>query len=222
MDGNGRWAKQRSLPRTAGHKVGAKILKPLLEFAFEYGIKYVTLYAFSSENWNRPQEEIDVLISLFRNYLKTDIHTISKQDIRVLFIGQKEKFPLDIQEKMIELEKETALNKKGTIILALSYGARDDITEAIKNISSDILDKKISPEEITPSLIKSYLSTHDIPDPDLIIRTSGEQRLSNFLLWESAYSEFYFTDVLWPDFSPEELKKALTSYEQRTRRFGKI
>ena len=219
MDGNGRWAKARGLPRTAGHKVGAKVLESLLEHAFKRGVKFVTLYAFSSENWGRPQEEVDTLMNLFREYLSGDIKTLKNKGIQIRFIGDKTRFPNDIQKSMVALENPLSTSPvKGTVILALSYGARADILNAIQKLvkaGEDI-------NTLTEDTFKKYLSTHDIPDPDFIIRTSGEQRLSNFLLWENAYAELYFPDTLWPDFTPAELDKALEVYESRTRRFGKL
>jgi len=218
MDGNGRWAKARGLPRTAGHKVGAKVLEPLLEHAFKRGVKFVTLYAFSSENWGRPKDEVDTLINLFREYLSGDIKALKDKGIQIRFIGDKHRFPEDVQEKMTLLEAPLHSPVKGTVILALSYGARADIIHAIQALIK--AGKNV--EELSEDTFKKYLSTHDIPDPDFIIRTSGEQRLSNFLLWENAYAELYFPTVLWPDFTPAELDKALEVYESRTRRFGKV
>ena len=218
MDGNGRWAKARGLPRTAGHKVGAKVLEPLLEHAFKRGIKFVSLYAFSSENWARPKEEVDTLMNLFRQYLSGDINALKEKGIALRFIGDRTRFPKDIQNQMNVLENTPPTDIKGTVVLALSYGARADILRAIQALVKAGEDVNT----LTESTFKKYLSTHDIPDPDFIIRTSGEQRLSNFLLWENAYAEFYFPETLWPDFTPAELDKALEVYESRTRRFGKV
>lgn len=222
MDGNGRWAQKRGLPRTAGHKAGGETLKKVLPYLKKRGVKVVTLYAFSSENWGRPQDEVDTLIKLFRNYLNNDVTELKKQNTRISFIGNRHKFPDDIVQKMNELELDTENNKDFHVVLALSYGARDDITEAIKQIVGQAVIGMIKGEDITPQLISETLSTHHIPNPDLIIRTSGEQRLSNFLLWEAAYSEFYFPKVHWPDFNETEVDKALEVYTYRNRRFGKV
>ena len=222
MDGNGRWAQKRGLPRTAGHKAGGETLKKVLPYLKKHGVKVVTLYAFSSENWARPKEEVDTLIKLFRNYLNGDVAELKKQQTRISFIGNRHKFPDDIIQKMNELELDTENNKDFHVVLALSYGARDDITEAVKQIVGQAVIGMIKGEDITPQLISDTLSTHHIPNPDLIIRTSGEQRLSNFLLWEAAYSEFYFPKVHWPDFNETEVDKALEVYAYRNRRFGKV
>ena len=222
MDGNGRWAQKRGLPRTAGHKAGGETLKKVLPYLKKRGVKVVTLYAFSSENWERPKDEVDTLIKLFRDYLNNDVNELKKQKTRVSFIGDRHKFPNDIVQKMNELELDTENYKEFHVVLALSYGARDDITEAIKQIVGQAVIGMIKGEDITPQLISETLSTHHIPNPDLIIRTSGEQRLSNFLLWEAAYSEFYFPKVYWPDFNETEIDKAFEVYTYRNRRFGKI
>lgn len=222
MDGNGRWAQKRGLPRTAGHKAGGETLKKILPYLKKRGVKVVTLYAFSSENWARPKEEVDTLIKLFRDYLNGDISELKKQKTRISFIGNRHKFPADIVQKMNELELDTENNNEFHVVLALSYGARDDITEAVKQIVGQAVIGMIKGDEITQNLISETLSTHHIPNPDLIIRTSGEQRLSNFLLWEAAYSEFYFPKVHWPDFNKTEVDKALEVYTYRNRRFGKI
>lgn len=222
MDGNGRWAQKRGLPRTAGHKAGGETLKKVLPYLKKRGIKVVTLYAFSSENWARPKEEVDTLIKLFRNYLNGDVSDLKKQKTRISFIGNRHKFPDDIVQKMNELELDTENYKDFHVVLALSYGARDDISAAIKQIVGQAIIGMIKANDITPELISENLSTHHIPNPDLIIRTSGEQRLSNFLLWEAAYSEFYFPKVHWPDFNETEVDKALEVYAYRNRRFGKI
>ena len=222
MDGNGRWAQKRGLPRTAGHKAGGETLKKVLPYQKKRGVKVVTLYAFSSENWARPKEEVDTLIKLFREYLNGDIAELKKHKARVSFIGDRNKFPADIAQKMNALELETETNKDFHVVLALSYGARDDMVQAIKQIVGQAVIGMIKGDEITHELISETLSTHHIPNPDLIIRTSGEQRLSNFLLWEAAYSEFYFPKVHWPDFNETEIDKALEVYAYRNRRFGKV
>ena len=222
MDGNGRWAQKRGLPRTAGHKAGGETLKKVLPYLKKRGVKVVTLYAFSSENWGRPKDEVDTLIKLFRDYLNGDASELKKQKTRISFIGNRHKFPDDIVQKMNELELDTENNTDFHVVLALSYGARDDITEAIKQIVGQAIIGMIKGDDITQELISETLSTHHIPNPDLIIRTSGEQRLSNFLLWEAAYSEFYFPKVHWPDFNETEVDKALEVYAYRNRRFGKV
>lgn len=221
MDGNGRWAKERSLPRTAGHKKGASILQDVLTYARKRGVKIVTLYAFSCENWNRPKEEVDTLMDLFRSYLKNDVNKLIKDNIRVSFIGDKNRFASDIKEQMIQIEEKTKNMNDFRVVLALNYGARDDITRAVQQIAKKAQNQELDPADITPKLIKQHLATADIMDPDLIIRTSNEHRVSNFLLWELAYAEFYFTPVHWPDFNEAELDKALENYALRERRFGK-
>ena len=222
MDGNGRWAQKRGLPRTAGHKTGGETLKKVLPYLKKRGVKVVTLYAFSSENWARPKEEVNTLIELFREYLNGDVAELKKHNARVSFIGDRNKFPSDIVQKMNALELETENNKEFHVVLALSYGARDDMVQAIKQIVGQAVIGMIKAEDITVNLVSESLSTHHIPNPDLIIRTSGEQRLSNFLLWEAAYSEFYFPKVHWPDFNETEVDKALEVYAYRNRRFGKV
>ena len=222
MDGNGRWATEKGLPRTEGHKEGSKTVRVILEHAKERGIKYVTLYAFSSENWKRPKEEVKVLMDLFRKYLKEDVVELQKQKVRVSFIGDRTKFPEDLQERMNEVERETADCKDFHVILALSYGARDDMIAAIKRIAMDVMDRKCMISNINEEVINDALSTRGIPYPDLVIRTSGEQRLSNFLLWESAYAELYFTPIYWPDFNEQDLDIAIEAYGRRNRRFGAI
>ena len=222
MDGNGRWAQKRGLPRTAGHKAGGETLKKVLPYLKKRGVKVVTLYAFSSENWARPKEEVNTLIELFREYLNGDVAELKKHNARVSFIGDRNKFPSDIVQKMNTLELETENNKEFHVVLALSYGARDDMVQAIKQIVGQAVIGMIKAEDITVNLVSESLSTHHIPNPDLIIRTSGEQRLSNFLLWEAAYSEFYFPKVHWPDFNETEVDKALEVYAYRNRRFGKV
>ena len=222
MDGNGRWAKNKGLPRTAGHKKGAENLKRVLEFARKSGVKVVTLYAFSSENWSRPKEEVDTLMNLFREYLKNDIKELVKEGVRVSFIGEREKFDTDLQEQMNLLEVKTKELSDFHVVLALSYGSRGDILNAVRLISQKVKEGMLLPQEIDSSVFSSYLSTAGLPEPDLVIRTSGEQRVSNFLLWELAYAEFYFTPVLWPDFDEKEFEKALIEFKKRQRRFGKV
>ena len=222
MDGNGRWATAKGLPRAAGHRAGSENLKKVLPHLKKRGVQVVTLYAFSSENWNRPKEEVETLIKLFREYLNNDINEFKKQGTRLSFIGNRLRFPADIAEKMTLLENETKNNTDFHIVLALSYGAHDDITEAVRKIAEQVLSGILMPNDIVPNTLTENLSTCLLPAPDLIIRTSGEQRLSNFLLWEAAYSEFYFSDVHWPDFDEKQIDKALDVYAGRHRRYGKI
>lgn len=222
MDGNGRWATEQGLPRSAGHKKGAEVVRTVLEHAKKRGIKVVTLFAFSAENWKRPKSEVDTLIKLFRQYMDEDIRELQKQKVRVTFIGDREKFPADMSARMTEIERETAAYTDFHVVLALSYGARDDLIAAIKKIASDILDRKYLISGIDETKVRDALSTHDLPYPDLIIRTSGEQRISNFLLWEMAYAELYFTPIYWPDFNEHDLDDAIDAYSRRNRRFGKL
>ena len=222
MDGNGRWAAEKGLPRTEGHKQGAETVRLILDHAKERGVKYVTLFAFSSENWKRPKEEVQVLMDLFRKYMKEDVSELQKKKVRVSFIGDRTRFPEDMQERMNEVERETANYDDFHVILALSYGARDDMIAAIKRIAMDVMDRQYMISSINEQVVNDALSTHGIPYPDLVIRTSGEQRLSNFLLWEIAYAELYFTPIYWPDFNEQDLDIAIEAYGRRTRRFGGI
>lgn len=222
LDGNGRWAKKRFLPRNAGHAAGAKTVEKIIEDAHDMGIKYITMYAFSTENWNRPEDEVKALMKLLRNYLSDCIERANKNNMIVRVIGKKEGLDEDIIEKINELEECSKNNTGITFVIALNYGSRDEITRAAKKIAQQVTEGKLKPEDIGEDTINFYLDTAGIPDPDLLIRTSGEIRLSNYLLWQLAYTEFYFTDVLWPDFDKEELKKAIIKYNQRDRRFGGI
>lgn len=222
MDGNGRWAQAKGLPRTEGHRQGAKMVERVLRHAHRRGVEVVTLYAFSSENWNRPKEEVDTLIGLFRNYLNNDVERFKKEGVRISFIGDRYRFPTDIWQKMDALERETAGFDKGRVVLALSYGARDDLTMAMRTIAKRVAAGTLNPDDISADTITASLSTAGIPDPDLVIRTSGEERVSNFLLWELAYAEFYWTSVLWPDFDETELDQAIEAFSHRHRRFGKV
>ena len=222
MDGNGRWATEQGLPRSAGHKKGAETVQLITEHAQKRGIKVITLYAFSSENWKRPKAEVKTLLDLFRKYMNEDITELQKRKIRISFIGDRERFPADIVKRMNEVERETAQYTDFRVILALSYGFRDDMISAVKKIAIDILDRKYLISGIDEAKINDALSTHDTPYPDLIIRTSGEQRLSNFLMWESAYAELYFTPIYWPDFNEHDLDDAIAAYQRRSRRFGAV
>ena len=220
MDGNGRWAKKRFLPRTAGHKAGVETVRTVIRECKRLGIKYVTLYTFSTENWKRPALEVETLMNLLQTYLKNEVDELNRNNVKLTAIGDIEKLPkacLDELKRAMGLTKD---NDGPNLNLALNYGGRYDITAAVKQISKDIESKKLSSEDITEETIKNYLSTKSIPDPDLVIRTSGEQRLSNFLLWELAYAELYFTDVYLPDFDEKELQKAIYTYQNRDRRFG--
>ena len=222
LDGNGRWAKSKGMPRNYGHTVGAKNVENVCKAADQLGIKYVTMYAFSTENWNRPDSEVKALMTLLENYLKTCIKTANKNNMRVRVIGEISRLSEKFQERIKELEKVSAENTGLNLTIAINYGSRDEIIRAVKRISADVKEGKIAESDIDETLVASYLDTRDIPDPDLLIRTSGEQRLSNYLLWQLAYSEFYFTDVPWPDFDKKELEKAIEAYNKRDRRFGAL
>lgn len=222
MDGNGRWATEKGLPRAEGHKAGAENVRVVLEHAKARGIKYVTLYAFSTENWNRSKEEVKILLDLFRKYMKEDVAELQKKKVRISFIGDRTRFPEDMQDRMNEVERETEDFNDFHVILALSYGARDDMISAIKRIALDVMDRKYMISGINEDVVNDALSTRGIPYPDLVIRTSGEQRLSNFLLWEIAYAELYFTPIYWPDFNEQDLDIAIEAYGRRNRRFGSV
>ena len=222
LDGNGRWAKSKGMPRNYGHMQGAKNVEVICEEAYKMGIKYLTVYAFSTENWNRPQDEVDALMKLLRNYMKTCLKTAAKNDMKIRVIGDKTRLDEDIRTRIAELEESTKNNGGLNFQIAINYGSRDEMRRAITALAKDCVEGKVNPDDISESMFDAYLDTHDIPDPDLMIRTSGEQRLSNYLLWQLAYSEFYFTDVPWPDFSKEELEKAVEQYNKRDRRFGGV
>lgn len=221
MDGNGRWAKKRGLPRKFGHREGAKNFRRIARYCKDIGIKNITFYAFSTENWKRPKDEVDAIIELFREYI-VDVRNYIGEEVRVLFLGDKSIFDADLQKKMIDLEEDTKDNHEMTMLLAINYGGRDEVVHVSKILAQKAADGELKPENITEDMFGSYLYTKDVPDVDLMIRPSGELRLSNFLIWQSAYAEFYFTDVLWPDFSPEELEKALVNFAGRSRRFGGV
>ena len=220
LDGNGRWAKSKGMPRNYGHAQGSKNVERICEDA--YRIKYLTVYAFSTENWSRPKDEVDALMKLLRNYMKTCLKTAAKNDMKIRVLGDTTRLDEDIRCRIRELEEATKENGGLNFQIAINYGSRDEIVRAVKSLSEDIKRGVIMPEEIDEACIEKYLDTHDIPDPDLLIRTSGEQRISNYLLWQLAYTEFYFTDVLWPDFTKEELLKAIERYNERERRFGGV
>ena len=222
LDGNGRWAKAKGMPRNYGHAQGSKNVEKICEEAWRMGIKYLTVYAFSTENWNRPKEEVNALMKLLRNYMKTCLKTAAKKDMKVRVIGDITKLDEDIQKRILELEEATKNNGGLNFQIAINYGSRDEITRAVRALAEDVKKGKLMPEEVDETCIEKYLDTHDIPDPDLLIRTSGEQRLSNYLLWQLAYTEFYFTDVPWPDFTKQELEKAIEQYNSRDRRYGGV
>lgn len=222
LDGNGRWAKKKGMPRNYGHAQGSKNVERICEDAYRLGVKYLTVYAFSTENWKRPQDEVDALMNLLRNYMKTCLKTAEKNRMKVRVLGDKTALDEDIKSRIEELEEATKDNDGLNFQIALNYGSRDEMVRAMKRMCMDCKMGTVEPEQISEALFESYLDTHDIPDPDLMIRTSGEQRLSNYLLWQLAYSEFYFTDVLWPDFTKEELIKAIEYYNGRDRRFGGV
>lgn len=220
MDGNGRWAQKNHLGRIAGHREGAKSVRVVVEACREIGIQYLTLYAFSVENWMRPSREVKALMNLLVQYLEDEAETMIRNDIRLNTIGQIENLPAKVNA-FLKKTREATRDCRGMVLsLALSYGSRDEIVRALKNILQNALHGKLKPEDITRDLVSHYLDTAGMPDPDLLIRTSGEYRLSNFLLWQSAYSELYFTDVLWPDFRKENLIEAIVDYQNRERRFG--
>ena len=222
LDGNGRWAKKRHLPRNMGHVEGAKTVEQICEDAWDLGIKYLTVYAFSTENWKRPDSEVKALMELLGKYLIDSIERTTKNNMRVRVIGDKSGLDDALRESIDKLEKVSAVNDGLQFTIALNYGSRDEIIRAVRSIADDVKNGNLEPDDINEELLSSSLDTYDIPDPDLLIRTSGEQRLSNFLLWQLGYSEFYFTDCLWPDFNKQELIKAIEYYNGRERRFGGI
>ena len=218
LDGNGRWAKAKGMPRNYGHAHGSKNVEKICEAAYKMGVKYLTVYAFSTENWSRPKSEVDALMKLLRNYMKTCLKTAEKNRMRVRVIGDKTGLDEDIRTRIKELEEASKNNDGLNFQIAINYGSRDEMIRAMRKMTKDCADGRFAPEE----MFEGYLDTHGIPDPDLLIRTSGELRLSNYLLWQLAYTEFYFTDVPWPDFSKEELEKAIEQYNSRDRRYGGI
>ena len=222
LDGNGRWAKAKGMPRNYGHAQGSKNVERICEEAWRMGIKYLTVYAFSTENWSRPEGEVAALMTLLRNYMKTCLKTAAKNDMKIRVIGDIDPLDEDIKSRIRELEAATVNNGGLNFTIALNYGSRDEMTRAARKMAADCAAGRLKPEEIDEPVFESYLDTHGIPGPDLMIRTSGEQRLSNYLLWQLAYSEFYFTDVPWPDFTKEELVKAIEEFNHRHRRFGGV
>lgn len=222
LDGNGRWAKSKGMPRTYGHTTGAKNVEKIAEAAGNMGIRYLTLYAFSTENWNRPPEEVKALMNLLDSYLKNCIQTAKKNNMAVRILGDISRLDERMQEKIQKLEESSADYDGLHLQIAINYGSRDEIVRAIRKLGRDVEAGKIAPDQISEETFSSYLDTAGLPDPDLLIRTSGEERLSNFLLWQLAYAEFYFTDVPWPDFHEEDLRRAVEAYNQRDRRYGKV
>jgi len=221
MDGNGRWAKKRGLLRVLGHERGAKSVRETIEAAGKSGVTHLTLYAFSTENWNRPKNEVDKLMNLLVSSLKKEFKTLHENDIKLCAIGNLEELPPKAYKELSEVIEKTKDNKKLVLTLALSYGSRNEIVKTVKEIAEKVKNNIISIENIDDSIINEHLYTRNLPDVDLLIRTSGEQRISNFLLWQIAYAELYFTDVLWPDFKKEDLYRAILNYQNRERRFGK-
>ena len=220
LDGNGRWAKSKGMPRNYGHAQGSKNVERICEDAYKMGIKYLTVYAFSTENWSRPKGEVDALMTLLRNYMKTCLNTAKKNRMKVRVIGDKTGLDPDIQTRILE---EASKDNDGlNFTIAINYGSRDEIARAVRHISEDVAAGKLDPTSVTEETISNYLDTAGIPDPDLLIRTSGELRLSNFLMWQLAYTEFYFTNTPWPDFTKEELAEAIEKYNSRDRRYGGV
>ena len=222
LDGNGRWAKAKGLPRKFGHVEGAKTVEVICEEAYKMGVQYLTVYAFSTENWNRPKDEVDALMTLLRNYMKTCLKTAEKNRMCVRVLGDKTGLDEDIRNRIEELEKATENNDGLHFQIALNYGGRDEIVRATKLLAMKVKNGEMNPEDITEDLLSDCLDTRKIPEPDLLIRTCNEQRISNFLLWQLAYTEFYFTPVAWPDFSKEELTKAIEAYNKRDRKYGLV
>ncbi|MGN0145349.1 MAG: isoprenyl transferase [Clostridium sp.] len=222
MDGNGRWAKQRKLPRSMGHKAGMETIRRILKEATRLGVKNLTLYAFSTENWGRPKEEVNSIMKLLVTYLNKELDECHKNGVKMNVLGDVSRLPIECQEALADAIETTKNNTRINLNFALNYGGRDEIVRAIKLISSDIKNNIIKEEDINSELVENYLYTKGIPDPDLIIRPSGEQRLSNFLLWQCAYSEFWYSDINWPDFQEKDLRSAIYDYQNRDRRFGKI
>lgn len=220
MDGNGRWARRRGLDRIEGHKAGAETVRRVVEVCADIGIEYLTLYAFSTENWCRPKAEIDQLMQLLNRFLRDRLNDLKKNNIRLAVIGDVSRLPRTVRNRIDKVCSATAEHDGGTLILALNYGAREEILRAVKNTLAAVRNGELNDEDLTSERFSGFLDTAGVPDPDLIVRTSGELRLSNFLLWQAAYAEFWFTDTLWPDFSKEELMQALDDFKKRKRRFG--
>ena len=222
MDGNGRWARGKTQPRVMGHREGAKAVRRAVTRSAELGVEYLTLYSFSSENWNRPIEEVGALMDLLRRYLQDELPTLIKDNIRFRTIGDIQKLPADIVQKINDVTEQTAHNTGLTLVLALSYGGRDELLRASKRMMQDVLDGKITLDDVTESTVDGYLDTCGIPDPDMIVRTSSEYRLSNFLMWQGVYAEFLFLEKHWPDFDESDIDAVIAEYQKRERRYGKI
>ncbi len=221
MDGNGRWAKKRGLPRTFGHTEGAKTFRKIVRYCKDIGIPYISFYAFSTENWKRPKDEVNAIMNLFREYI-IDVRNYLSENTRMIFLGDISELDEDLQKKIKDLEYDTKDYKEMTLMMAVNYGGRAEIANATRQIAQKVKDGELKISDINENTINDFLYTHEAPDVDLIIRPSGELRLSNFLIWQSAYAEYYFTDVLWPDFTPKELDKALIDFSKRGRRFGGV
>lgn len=222
MDGNGRWAKKRGMPRSYGHKKGAENVVNITRSMKDSGVKYLTLYAFSTENWQRSEDEVQALMELLNNYLDNEFQEIMENDVKIVFIGERYMLSKTLQQKIQFVEDKSKNNKSLTLCIALSYGSRQEILSAVKKVSKLVKNGDLSEDDISQETISSLLYTKDIPDPDILIRTSGEQRISNYLLWQIAYTELFFTDTLWPDFSKNELDEIIKKYSNRERRYGKI
>ena len=222
LDGNGRWAKKRMMPRQYGHAKGAQVVEQICEDAWNMGIQYLTVYAFSTENWNRPDSEVKILMDIFSKYMVDKLQKVGQKNMKIRFIGERSRLDKAMIEKIENLEESTKDNTGLNFTVALNYGSRDEMVRAMRKMAAEIKEGKLEPEDITEGKYNTYLDTAELPDPDLLIRTSGEQRLSNYLLWQLAYTEFYFTDVMWPDFNKEELAKAVEWYANRDRRYGKV
>lgn len=222
LDGNGRWARAKGMPRNYGHVQGAKTVETICEEAYRMGIQYLTVYAFSTENWNRPQDEVDALMKLLRSYMKTCLKTAEKNRMCVKVLGEKSRLDEDIRSRILELEEATKNNDGLHFQIAINYGGRDEIVRAVRTLAQEAVNGQLSVEDITEERLSGALDTVGLPEPDLLIRTCNEQRISNFLLWQLAYTELYFTPVAWPDFSREELEKAIIAYNKRDRRYGLV
>ena len=222
LDGIGRWAKKRMMPRQYGHAKGAQVVEQICEDAWNMGIQYLTVYAFSTENWNRPDSEVKILMDIFSKYMVDKLQKVGQKNMKIRFIGERSRLDKSMIEKIENLEESTKDNTGLNFTVALNYGSRDEMVRAMRKMAAEIKEGKLEPEDITEEKYNTYLDTAELPDPDLLIRTSWEQRLSNYLLWQLAYTEFYFTDVMWPDFNKEELAKAVEWYANRDRRYGKV
>ncbi|AWX56797.1 MULTISPECIES: isoprenyl transferase [Brevibacillus] len=222
MDGNGRWANKRSLPRVAGHRAGMKAVKEVVKAADEIGVRYMTMYAFSTENWKRPRDEVDFLMKLPQEFLSTELDELIERGVRIRMLGSKNELPSHTLKALLEAEEKTKDNSGLQLNFALNYGGRDELAKAFSVMAAQVKAGELQPEQLTEELISSYLYTSEIPDPDLLIRTSGEIRLSNFMLWQLAYTELWFTDVLWPDFTREHFYQAIVEYQGRARRYGAV